>query len=281
MLQVLVDGNSLGHICWHALPLTTKEGSFDLALGLWLRTFFLKLNKALPERGKVFIFWDSKQSVRKKLLDSYKAGRGHQKHAVSYQNLVNVARELFTVSNLPTFSLSIEGLEADDLIATFSHFSQEPALIVSADKDLMQLISNNVSMVRLSPKKVETVLSPIDFQARFGFPPKLLWVYLSLVGDSSDRIKGVRGYGPAKFAKELKALGIEGILEKWQDNEQFKQSAKLTKLPNFEFWQEVNQDPQEWFNSVSSLPGPYCQNLEILFKALNINARVDKVCLTA
>ena len=99
-------------------------------------------------------------------------------------------------------SLSVEGFEADDIIATMTREALEKnwkVTIVSADKDLMQLVEDSVIM--WDPQRDATYDSAA-VEKKFGVPPTQLLDLMALVGDSSDNIPGVPGVGP-KTASSL------------------------------------------------------------------------------
>lgn len=109
-----------------------------------------------------------------------------------------------------------EGLEADDLIATLAGCYAEEgveSLILSGDKDLMQLVNDSVLMVR--PVKGENVLFDAKkVKEHFGIRPDQIVDYLSLIGDASDNIPGVRGIGPKGAVKLLEEYEtLDGVYE--------------------------------------------------------------------
>jgi DNA polymerase-1 len=111
--------------------------------------------------------------------------------------------------------LEWEGREADDLIAgVVARREGRPVRVLSADKDLAQLVSPEVTLVTPGKKGAWAELGPAEVADKFGVPPTAIRDYLALVGDSSDNIPGVPGVGAKTAAKLLNEFGsIDGILE--------------------------------------------------------------------
>jgi DNA polymerase-1 len=139
----------------------------------------------------VVVVFDARgPSFRHELYGDYKAGREAQPEDLSAQ--IPVVRELVEAHRIPI--LEVPGFEADDVIATL--VEQAPAearvSIVSTDKDLMQLVSQRVTL--LDGVK-DRRFGPAEVEERFGVPPERILDLRSLVGDPSDNIPGVKGIG--------------------------------------------------------------------------------------
>ncbi|HEU4427851.1 MAG TPA: 5'-3' exonuclease H3TH domain-containing protein, partial [Myxococcota bacterium] len=145
---------------------------------------------------------------RRELFSGYKATRDAQPEDLSTQ--LPLARELIDAWRLPV--LEVPGFEADDVIATLA--TQAPpgweVVIVSSDKDLMQLVGGRV--VLLDGVK-EKRIGPAEVAERFGVPPERLLDVRALVGDSSDNIPGVKGIGEKGAAALINEFGtLENLL---------------------------------------------------------------------
>lgn len=109
--------------------------------------------------------------------------------------------------------ISMDGFEADDLIATMARQAKvegKNVVIVSSDKDLHCLVDEKVVMLDPMGKKT---LAMDDIIEKYSLPPKLIPDFLSLVGDAADNIKGVKGIGKKKAVDLLDKFGsVEGIL---------------------------------------------------------------------
>ena len=142
-------------------------------------------------------------SFRNEIYPDYKFGRTEAPEDLEPQ--FELCEAVTRALGIPSYTL--EGFEADDLIATLV-----PALvdqgadvrIVSADKDLGALVSEHVQRFDL---KSERASGPDEIRERLGVPPELVPDYLTLVGDSADNIPGVRGIGPKTAARLLEAYG--------------------------------------------------------------------------
>jgi len=145
---------------------------------------------------------------RRELFSGYKATRDAQPEDLSAQ--LPLARELIDAWRLPV--LEVAGFEADDVIATLA--TQAPpgweVVIVSSDKDLMQLVGGRV--VLLDGVKDKRI-GPAEVALRFGVPPERLLDVRALVGDTSDNIPGVKGIGEKGAAALISEFGtLENLL---------------------------------------------------------------------
>jgi len=119
------------------------------------------------------------------------------------------------------FSFDMTGLEADDLIASAVRQKEAPGvelIIVSADKDLAQLVSPNTSQLlpppTANPRLGWRILNVQGVKDKFGVPPSGILDYLSIIGDQSDNIPGLSGVGPKTAVKWLVEYGnLEGVIE--------------------------------------------------------------------
>lgn len=147
------------------------------------------------------------QSVRRDIYPEYKANRTHV-NAVSAQELV--IRKI--ISLLGIYSIAASGYEADDLIATVTDkFKDElDVVIVTGDKDMLQLIGEHVSVYDSMKNITYTDATALE---KFGVKPHQISDYLALVGDKVDNIPGVMGIGP-KAAQDIlsQCAGIEEVL---------------------------------------------------------------------
>lgn len=143
---------------------------------------------------------DSPTSFRKELDPSYKANRPEREAALTHQ--IAKAIEALRAEGLPIWKA--DGFEADDLIATATMRAMETSrdvLIVSGDKDLLQLVCPTVSVKSVRDGQIVDELAVF---VKFGVYPAQIRDYLTLVGDSSDNIKGAENIGPKK-ARDLLA----------------------------------------------------------------------------
>jgi len=206
---VVIDGANAVYRAFFAIPhLRAPDGSpTNAALG-----FVTMLGKLIREERPDYLvvaFDPRGGSFRNQVYQDYKAGRDAQPEDLSAQ--IPLVRELVEAHRVPL--LEVEKFEADDVIATLVEQAPDDVdvTIVSTDKDLMQLVSERVTLVdgikdrRYGPREVEE---------RFGVPPESMLDLRSLVGDPSDNIPGVKGIGEkgaAKLINEWKTL--ENLLQ--------------------------------------------------------------------
>lgn len=201
--MLLIDGHGLAFRGFYALPsnLAAEDGTPTNAI-LGFMNMALKALDEWPSEG-LGIFFDLKGSVkRRELFADYKEGRKPAPEAFKLQLPVIV--ELCRAMGFPVFMR--EGVEADDcIVATAKAAGAEgwEVRILSADKDLFQIIDKNIEVLRPGRGVSEiSVYNEEAFEAKYGFKPPLMADYLALVGDAVDNIPGVPGIGD-KTAKEL------------------------------------------------------------------------------
>jgi 5'-3' exonuclease len=147
----------------------------------------------------VAVCCDSGKSFRAEIDPAYKAQRGERDATLMHQ--IDVARERLAADGFPVWAQP--GMEADDLIATATKIATErgmTVLVVSADKDLLQLVSPSV---RVKSPATGAEYDEAAVEAKLGVPPAKVRDYLTLVGDAADNIKGARNIGPKTAAKLL------------------------------------------------------------------------------
>lgn len=195
---VFVDLSSVAHPIWH---MVTKEPDPNACANAIIE----KVHTLTGGHAHVAICLDMGRSFRKDLVASYKATRPAQDAALQHQ--INHAVEQLAAEGYPCWGVS--GYEADDIIATavartLNLPPEVTALVVSADKDLLQLVGPRV---RVQSVATGIVLDEPGVIARFGVTPAQMNDYLCLVGDTSDNIKGALKIGPKGAALLLSTFG--------------------------------------------------------------------------
>jgi DNA polymerase-1 len=207
----LIDGHSLTFKAYYAIRnLTDAQGRPTGAVFGFLRMLLKFADDYAPARLAV-VFDTGKPTFRQELYAAYKAHREAPPEDFGVQ--MGWIHELLAAMGVAVHSLP--GFEADDLIATMAEQAKQRggrAVIVSADKDLMQLVDARVTMLR--PAKDEmTPLDPEAVLATLGVRPEQVADWLALVGDSSDNIPGVPGIGAKTATSLLAEYGtLEGLL---------------------------------------------------------------------
>lgn len=213
----LIDGHGLiyrAHFAMINNPLFTSKGICTSAvLG-----FMTMLNRLLKDEAPeyVAVALDAKgKTFRHRLYDKYKANRPPTPPEIIQQ--VPYIKNILKAMNIPMYEK--EGFEADDILATMSEKAIAKGfdvVIVSADKDIYQLVSEKVSV--LSPQKGVSdmfLYNPETFEEKYGFAPHYMIDNLSLQGDSSDNVPGVPSVGKVTARKLINQYGhIESLLEK-------------------------------------------------------------------
>ncbi len=208
----LVDISSFIFRAFFAVrSLTSKKGEPTNAV-YGVATMLARLvDEAKPQH--LAVVYDSKEpSFRKEIFAEYKANRS----APPDDLIPQFARIEELIQGFRMHSYRMAGVEADDLIATLSRRWCEAGpknrvVIVSSDKDLMQLVDDRVCSWDTMTGKI---YGPREVEEKFGVGPAQVRDYLGLVGDSSDNIPGVEGVGPKTAADLLKTHGsMECVLQ--------------------------------------------------------------------
>ena len=210
---VLVDGHSLLHRAFYALPtMTTSEGEHtNAALG-----FTMMLLRLLEDEEPSFIgvaFDLSGPTFRHEQFEDYKGHRPKMPDDLVPQ--VSLVKEIVRGFSIPVVELA--GYEADDIIGTLAcHHAAlgREVLIVTGDRDCLQLVDDNVKalITRRGIRDLE-VYDPKHVETRHGVPPELVADLKGLMGDTSDNIPGIPGIGPKIGARLLQQYGsLDGVL---------------------------------------------------------------------
>ena len=195
---VLIDGSGYIFRAFYGLPPMNNKDGVPVNAVFGFTSMLMKLIDDLKPKYAAVIFDVSRKTFRNDLYELYKANRSSPPDELIPQ--FSIIRDATQAMGLP--AIELEGFEADDLIATYSKLasgSNKNAIIVSSDKDLMQLVDHNTVM--LDPMKQVWVDDTKVFE-KFGVFPNRVVDVQSLAGDSSDNVPGVPGIG-IKTAAEL------------------------------------------------------------------------------
>ncbi|RKZ05016.1 MAG: DNA polymerase I [Candidatus Hydrothermota bacterium] len=209
-LLMLIDGNSLAYRAYFAFirnPLRNSRGENTSAAFAFTNSILKLLREYDPEY--VGLAFDSKApTFRHQQYEEYKAQRPPMPGELSSQ--LRWIREIG--KGLGFEILEVPGYEADDIMATLAREAESrgyEVLLVTSDKDLLQLVTDRVKVLDTRPRQ-EVLYDRNAVISRFGVPPERIPDYLALVGDQIDNIPGVPGIGD-KSAREL--LSRFGSLE--------------------------------------------------------------------
>ncbi|MFA5211336.1 MAG: DNA polymerase I [Patescibacteria group bacterium] len=217
---IIIDGNAIIHRAYHALPpLTTKDGTMVNAV-YGFTSMLLKVITDLKPDYLAVSFDVGGGTFRDKMYEEYKANRVKADEELYTQ--IPLVYEIVKAFDIPIYTK--EGFEADDVIATVIDKNEKKSeniknIIVSGDKDLLQLVSEKTNVYLLKKGLSEYILCDIEeVKNLFGFEPQNMIDYKALRGDPSDNIPGIKGIGD-KTAKDLitKIGKINNILEQSTD----------------------------------------------------------------
>ena len=205
----VLDGNSLMHRAFHAVPPTMNapDGRPTNAIFGFLN-MFLKMIDAFNPDGVVVAFDKGKPRVRMEMLPQYKAQRPPMDPDLHAQ--FPMIKELLAALNVPI--LQSEGWEGDDILGTLARLGEQAGcdmLLVTGDRDMYQLVTEHVNVVStrkgLSDVSIMTPESVDDLY--HGITPALVPDFYGLKGDTSDNIPGVPGIGPKKASALIAQYG--------------------------------------------------------------------------
>src|SRR5882757_2246213 len=210
----LVDGSSYIFRAYHALPpLNRKSDGLQVNAVLGFCNMLWKLLRDMPPDNRpthlAIVFDKSEITFRNKLYPDYKAHRPPAPDDLIPQ--FALIREAVRAFDLPC--LEQGGFEADDLIATYARIAGErgaTTTIVSSDKDLMQLVTDKVTMYDTMKDRRIGIAEVIE---KFGVPPEKVVEVQALAGDSTDNVPGVPGIGIKTAAQLIVEYGdLETLL---------------------------------------------------------------------
>ena len=217
---MIVDGLNLFIRCFGAVPTLNDNGEHVGGITGCLLSLGALIRKNKPTR--VLVVFDGKggSTRRKKMYKGYKEGRtGLTKvnRLVGYEDLEDQAESMKRNFNglikylelLPVDLCYIDYIEADDIMAYAArHIFKKEVLIVSSDKDFLQLVDDRISVYLPTKKKM---MYEDDVKELYGVPSKNLVYYRIFDGDKSDNIPGVKGIGPKTLINKLDFLQSDGL----------------------------------------------------------------------
>ena len=205
----VVDGNSLMHRAFHAIPptMTTPDGRPTNAIFGFV-SMFVKLVEKFRPQGVICAFDKGKPQVRMDMLPQYKAQRPPMDPVLHEQ--FPMVKELLRTMDVPVVEL--QGWEGDDILGTLARRGEQSGydmLLVTGDRDMYQLVTEHVNVVStrkgVSDVNIMTPESVDDLY--HGVTPKLVPDFYGLKGDTSDNIPGVPGIGPKKASALIVQYG--------------------------------------------------------------------------
>jgi len=207
---LLVDGSSYLYRAFHALPeLRSSKGEPTGAI-YGVLNMLRKLAADYKAGARACVFDAKGRTFRDEVYSEYKANRAPMPDDLAVQ--VEPLREAVAALGWPV--LAVDGVEADDVIATLAEQAKREGwrtVISTGDKDFAQLVDERVMLVNtMSNEKLDIE----GVKKKFGIPPEKFLDYLSLIGDAIDNIPGVDKVGPKTACKWIEKYGsLEGVLE--------------------------------------------------------------------
>lgn len=195
----LIDGHSYAYRAFHAIRQLTDSSGLALNAVYGFIRMLLKLIKEERPDYIAVAFDTPAPTFRHDLYDLYKANRAEQPEEMRHQ--IPLIKQVVEAFNIPIFEM--DGYEADDLLATLATQAVShgvTAIIVTSDKDMLQLITDDIKV--FNPHNESKMLDAKAVKERFGVGPEQMRDLMAMAGDSSDNIPGVPGIGP-KTARDL------------------------------------------------------------------------------
>ena len=228
-MNLIFDGNNLAYRMWkNGTNLTTSKGVSVSVIYGFVNSISSVCKKF--KATKVVVVWDHKPVVRREIYSEYKKKRHQGKtpeEQEEYKEYIAQINKLFydILQHLGIHQYKLDNVEADDIISELARSST--CIIVSEDKDFLQLVSSTVSVYR--PIRDE-FWSIQEFKDKKGLTPLQYLFTRVLEGDSSDEIPGVKGIGE-KRSKALisKYDTLNGIIGNKQELMKFKTTANIFK----------------------------------------------------
>ena len=206
---LLFDGHSHVYRAFYGIPdLMTRAGlPVNAVYGFW--RILLRTLRDYPSAYVTVVFDAAGDTFRHELYPEYKANRKPMPEELAAQ--FPLIERLLAALGIPT--ISVPGVEADDVLASISLQAAErklTCLIATSDKDMAQVVSDRVHLLRPGGRGVDTaqqILDPAGVEAKYGVPPEQIVDLLALIGDTSDNVPGVPGVGDKTAVRLIRQFG--------------------------------------------------------------------------
>ena len=197
---ILIDGSGFIFRAYYAIPSMNRSDGTPINAVYGFTNMLVKLIEDYNLDKMIVVFDAARNNFRNKIYNEYKANRGAPPDDLIPQfSLIRDAVKAFKIPQI-----EIDGYEADDIIASYTNNAKDlniETLVVSSDKDLMQLVTDKVTM--LDPIK-NKIIKKEQVLEKFGVMPEKVTQVQALIGDSVDNIPGARGIGPKTAADLIK-----------------------------------------------------------------------------
>jgi DNA polymerase I len=278
---LIIDGNSIAYRAFYALPLLSNSTGLHTNAVFGFTTMLMKLIEEEKPTHFLVAFDAGKVTFRHAHFAEYKGGRSKTPPELSEQ--FPVLRELITAFGIRQFEL--DGYEADDIIGTLTKEADEAGrkvVVVSGDKDMLQLASDNVT-IALTRKGVSEVdrYNNDEVNERYGLKPAQIIDLKGLMGDASDNIPGIPGVGEKTALKLLHEYGtVEEVLAhadqiKGKLGEKVSENADSARLSK-ELATIFREVPMETAWNDFKFDGWKGSQLKEMFRKLEFKSLLDK-----
>ena len=224
---VLVDGSGYIFRAFHGLPMMNRPDGTPINAVFGFTKMLLKLKADLNPSHIIVIFDAGRVTFRNDIYPEYKSNRSEPPEELVPQ--FALVRQAAEAIGLPV--LEMPGFEADDLIASYARQAEQAGmscLIVSSDKDLMQLVRGNITM--LDPMKNRPI-GREEVIEKFGVTPDKVVDVQALAGDSTDNVPGVPGIGIKTAAELINQFGdLDSLLAAAETIKQPKRRENLIQF---------------------------------------------------
>lgn len=200
---ILIDGSSYLYRAFHAYPGTMSNGDIPTNAVYGVVNMLRSMMRQFAS-DRIAVVFDAKgKTFRDDMYPEYKANRPPMPDDLRCQ--IEPLHQVIKAMGLPL--IAIEGVEADDVIGTLAYQASQqgmPVLISAGDKDMAQLVDDNITLINTMTNVVMDREGVIE---KFGIPPELIIDYLALMGDKVDNIPGVPGVGDKTATALLQGIG--------------------------------------------------------------------------
>ncbi|EIV8617692.1 DNA polymerase I [Vibrio vulnificus] len=200
---ILIDGSSYLYRAFHAYPGTMSNGDIPTNAVYGVVNMLRSMMRQFAS-DRIAVVFDAKgKTFRDDMYPEYKANRPPMPDDLRCQ--IEPLHQVIKAMGLPL--IVIEGVEADDVIGTLAYQASQqgmPVLISTGDKDMAQLVDDNITLINTMTNVVMDREGVIE---KFGIPPEMIIDYLALMGDKVDNIPGVPGVGDKTATALLQGIG--------------------------------------------------------------------------
>jgi DNA polymerase I len=205
---LVIDGDSLAHRAYHALPKTIRRAEGRPSNAIVGFTNFLQRLWDDEQPRAVLVGWDTLEvpTYRHEAFDGYQGGREFDDDLLEQLALLPQLVDAFGFA-----SAKGAGYEADDFLAAAVAYEEKrggSVIVATSDRDSFQLASDKTTILQPVRGVSElTRVGPVEVRERYGVEPEQVVDFIALRGDPSDRLPGAPGVGPKKAADLLRQYG--------------------------------------------------------------------------